>query len=114
MKSRRKGSGGRILKLEGELGIQQAGHLKVLLLKEFAETDRLSLDVEAVTGMDVAGLQVLCAAHKTFLTAHKGMEIVGAVSPAYEQAINDSGYRRKIGCHADPERNCLWVAGGKP
>ena len=101
-----------VIRLEGELNIQYAGRLKEMLLKAIAEVKELSLDLEGVTEADVACLQVLCAAHKTFLASNKELKTIGSVAAAFERAVNDSGYRRKIGCQADPQRTCLWVIGG--
>ena len=103
-----------VMRLEGELTIQHAGRLKEALLKAFAEVEELSLDLERVTEADVACLQVLCTAHRTFLAADKELKTTGRVSESFERAVNDSGYRRKTGCHSDPDRNCLWVTGGEP
>jgi anti-anti-sigma regulatory factor len=103
-----------VMRLAGELTIQYAGRLKEMLLKAIAEVKELSLDLEGVTETDVACLQVLCSAHKTFLASNKGLKTIGRVSASFKRAVDDSGYRRKTGCHSDPNRNCLWVTGGEP
>jgi anti-anti-sigma regulatory factor len=105
-------SGSGTVRLDGELNIQVAGHLKKALVKAFVETAELSLDLGGVTGIDIACLQVLCSAHKTFLDANKELKTIGRTSALFERAVDDSGYRRKTGCHSDPDRNCLWVRGG--
>ena len=107
-------SGNGVMRLEGELTIQHAGRLKEMFLKAIAEAGELSLDLEGVTGADIACLQVFCAAHKMFLASNKELKTVGRMAASFERAVDDSGYRRKMGCHADPERNCLWVIGGEP
>lgn len=100
-----------VMRLEGELTIQHAGRLRDVLLEALAEVKELSLDLEGVTEADVACLQVLCSAHKTFMKANKGLTRIGRVSESFERAVNDSGYRRETGCHSDPDGNCLWVTG---
>jgi anti-anti-sigma regulatory factor len=112
MKKKQKKPDSGILRLEGELTIQHAGQIKEKLLRVFPETDGLSLDLEGVTKADVACLQVLCAAHRTFLASNKELKTIGRVAEPFERAVNESGYRRTMGCHANPERNCLWVIGG--
>ncbi len=101
-----------VMRLEGELTIQYAGRLKEMLLKALGEVKGLSLDLEGVTEADVACLQVLCAAHKTFLASNKELKTIGRIGASFERAVNDSGYRRRTGCHADSGRNCLWVHRG--
>jgi anti-anti-sigma regulatory factor len=105
-------SGSETLRLEGELTIQHAGQLKEKLLQAFAETEALSLDLEGATEVDIACLQLLCSAHKTFLAANKELKTIGTIATPFQRAVDDSGYRRKTGCHSDPERDCLWVMGG--
>jgi anti-anti-sigma factor len=112
MKKKQGKSDGGILRLEGELNIQHAGELKETFLKAFTETEHLSLDLEGVTAVDIACLQVLCSAHKTFLASNKELKTIGRTAAPFERAVDDSGYRRKMGCHADPDQNCLWVIGG--
>ena len=106
-------SGNGTVRLEGELNIQDAGQLKETLVKAFAETAELSLDLSGVTGIDIACMQVLCSAHKTFLTANKSFVVQGRVAPSFEQSVQDGGYARTAGCHADSQRTCLWVIGGR-
>ena len=105
-------SGNGTVRLEGELNIQDAGRLKETLVKAFAETEALSLDLGGVTGIDIACMQVLCSAHKTFLKADKSLAVCGRVAPAFERSVQDGGYTRAAGCHADPHSACLWVIGG--
>ena len=112
MELQRECSGSETLRLEGELTIQHAGQLKEKLLQAFAETEALALDLEGVTEVDIACLQLLCSAHKTFRMANKELKTISMIASPFQRAIDDSGYRRKIGCHSDPKRDCLWVMGG--
>ncbi len=101
-----------VVRLEGELNIQEAGRLRELLLQAFGEVQELSLDLEGVTEADTACLQVLCSAHKSFLTANKTLTTTGVPAAPFIRTVDDSGYRRTVGCHSDPQRGCLWVIGG--
>jgi anti-anti-sigma factor len=106
-------SGNGTVRLEGELNIQDAGRLKETLVKALAETEALSLDLGGVTGIDIACMQVLCSAHKTFLKAKKPFAVCGRVAPSFERAVQDSGYARAVGCQAGAQCACLWVIGGR-
>jgi len=106
-------SGSGTVRLEGELNIQEAGRLKEMFVKAFAEPEALLLDLSGVTGVDIACLQVLCSAHKTFVGSNKELKTIGRTAASFERAVDESGYRRKTGCHSDPNRNCLWVIGGR-
>jgi len=66
---------GKILHAEGSLTIEHACSLKELLIDALEKTDHLDIDMKKITSVDLACLQVLCAAHKTFAEAHKHMGI---------------------------------------
>lgn len=106
-------SGSGTVRLEGELNIQNAGRLKETLVKAFAEVEALSLDLGGVTGIDIACMQVLCSAHKTFLTSNKSFTVRGRVAPSFERSVRDGGYATTAGCDADPQCTCLWIIGGR-
>lgn len=102
-----------VMRLEGELTIQYAGRLKEMLMKTISELKELSLNLEGVTGIDIACMQVLCSAHKTCLAANKSFAVHGRVTPSFERSVQDSGYATMAGCHADSQHTCLWVIGGR-
>ena len=104
-------SGG-MVRLEGDLNIQDAGRLRETFVRAFAETEELSVDLEAVTSIDIACMQVLCSAHKTFVTANKFFMIRGCAAPSFERSVLDAVMRRTVGCPADLRHTCLWVIGG--
>jgi len=49
------------LKISGALTILHVAALKAALLEAFAQADRVDVDLAAITEVDVAGLQLLCA-----------------------------------------------------
>lgn len=53
------------LVLDGELTIQGAADLKALLLARLAKTGRLTVDLSAVTAIDLAAIQLLTAAARS-------------------------------------------------
>jgi len=105
------GSGPGRLALKGEVTVQHAASLKAILLKA-AEGDRLALDCSSVTEIDVAGLQLLCSAHRTFAKWGKGFSLIGGRPAPFKKSIQESGYARGKGCSLDRDGSCLWVAGG--
>jgi anti-anti-sigma regulatory factor len=62
-----------VLKLKAELSIAGAAELKAALLAALAAEGPVSLDASAVTAVDLAGLQLLCAAHKSAALAGKAL-----------------------------------------
>ncbi|MHB9098462.1 MAG: STAS domain-containing protein [Syntrophales bacterium] len=105
-------SGTGTVRLEGDLNIQDAGRLRETFVRAFSETEALSVNLDGVTSIDIACMQVLCSAHKTFTTANKFFAIRGCVAPSFERSVMDAGYARTAGCPADLHHTCLWVIGG--
>lgn len=56
------GEGGALLSVEGEIDISNARAMRALLLQTLAETERLALDLRAVTSMDSSGIATLIEA----------------------------------------------------
>ncbi len=98
---------------DGELNVQHAAEFKDALTKALDEVDRLEINFDTVTEVDLACLQLLCSAHKTCMKANKTLSITGHQSEALRKAIEDAGYERHKGCKAaGDKKQCLWVLGG--
>ena len=110
MKKKRVGSEPGRLAWQGDLTVQNAASVKAAIL-EAAQNDRLVLDCAGVTEIDVAGLQLLCSAHRTFAISGKQFRLAGRTA-SFEKGVRESGYARDKGCRLDPDGSCLWVAGG--
>jgi anti-anti-sigma regulatory factor len=94
-----------------ELTLARAAEVRDVLLAALGASDRLTLDLSAVAEADVAGLQLLCALHRSALAQGKPLEVAqGCRSQVLEALIDAAGFRRRRGC-AD---GCLWgeVGGG--
>jgi anti-anti-sigma regulatory factor len=102
-----------LLIADGELTVQRATDFKDMLTKAIGEVDRLEINFDTVTEVDLTCLQILCSAHKTCLKANKALSITGRQSEALKEAIKYAGYERHKGCKVAGEKNqCLWVPGG--
>ena len=53
-----------VLRLSGDLMIQDAAELRSALIDVFADAGTIDVDVSSVGRMDVSCLQLLCASHK--------------------------------------------------
>ena len=102
-----------LLIADGELTVQRASDFKDMLTKAISEVNRLEINFDMVTEVDLTCLQLLCSAHKTCLKANKALSITGRQSEALKEAIKYAGYERHKGCKVAREKNkCLWVSGG--
>jgi anti-anti-sigma regulatory factor len=81
--------------LPAELTIAHADRLRAALLAAFDEGGDVAVNAAAVTDIDAAGLQVLCAARKTSLARKQRLAIVaGGRSAAFVRAVETAGLGR--------------------
>lgn len=89
-------SGSGRLVVAGELTIAQVAALRERLLEAFAKTGELTVDLSGAGHFDVAGLQLLCSAHRYAAACGKSLALdgtgegfttllraVGVTSPAF-------------------------------
>lgn len=102
---------GTTIKIECDLAIENVASLKVLLVASLKEKDRLIIDPSGITAVDVAGLQLLCSAHRSTLLTNKEFDLAGNIPEVFRQAVKDSGYARNEGCISLGESDCIWIGG---
>jgi anti-anti-sigma regulatory factor len=103
---------GALLKTVGELTIENAESLKTILIQALEGTDLLSLDLAQVGAVDIAGLQLLCSAHKTASRLNKELVLPIGLPEALEGVAVNAGYLRQENCIKDARGRCLWRKGG--
>ncbi|KAF0215130.1 MAG: sulfate transporter/antisigma-factor antagonist [Geobacteraceae bacterium] len=101
----------RVLSVSGEMTIQHANEIKSALLAAFAEAEHLSLDLGKVTEFDLAGMQLICSAHRAAYTTKKEFTVTGTGSEVFKAAALAAGLPRHIGCAEDVNKTCIWVGG---
>lgn len=99
--------------MAGNMTIHFAAEMKETLLTAFNESSKLTCNIESVPEIDLAGLQLLCAAHKSFCTAGRQFEIIGLDAEAIRKTITSAGFARHVGCMKDEASRCLWVGGAE-
>ena len=100
-----------ILKLEGSWIIERAQELKSVLLQSLNRYDRIIVDLEGLTQVDLSFLQLFCSAHRTSLKQGKHFALHQNKPPAVKKLVREAGYERTLGCHRDPCKSCLWKEG---
>jgi anti-anti-sigma factor len=102
-----------VLKMAGDMTIHYAVEMKEALLSAFNESSKLICNIENVPEIDLAGLQLLCAAHKSSCTAGKTFEVAGLENENIRKTVVAAGFARHIGCMKDDNNRCLWVGGAE-
>lgn len=100
-----------VLKVGGELTIPYAGEFRGALLDAFDAAGRVVVSLEGVSGADITGLQLLCAAHRTACAREKEFRVEGLTSPVVAAAAGLAGFPRHVGCAVDVGKTCIWIGG---
>jgi len=105
--------GTRIVVVSGDMTIQNAGEIRNLLLEAFSCGEGVCLEMDKVTGVDLAGLQLLCAAHRSSMTDKKHFRVCGTDSESIKSVVREAGFPRHTGCVQDIDKTCIWAGGEK-
>lgn len=104
------GQQSRTLMVSARLGIQDAAQLKDLLLEAFQGTDHLILDMTQAEAIDLACVQLVCAAHRTFQKAGKVLELAQPMSAGVLAALADMAIGAAC-CPSALRDTCVWKHG---
>jgi anti-anti-sigma regulatory factor len=98
-----------ILTLDGSLSELNAEELRSRLISGLDSVDRLIVNCEQVTAVDMMCLQLLCTAYRVSRVMNKDLIIAGNRRSLFRKAVETTGYANCIG--ADPAcfRDCLWI-----
>ncbi len=102
-----------VLKLNGSWTIERANELKLALLEILNSCERMIIDLEGLTEVDLSSMQLFCSAHRTSLRDGKHLSFHEKKSEAFERLAHEAGFVRALGCHKDPNKECLWIGDWK-
>ncbi len=103
-----------LLTIEGALTIQQAKEFKAALMKAISEADGIELNLEKVTEVDLACLQLICATHRACIKTNKSLTVSDSQDEAFNKTIKAAGYASHKRCKdIDDNNRCLCPSGGK-
>jgi len=101
-----------VLALKGSWTIERANELKHALLDALNSGERIVIDLEGLTELDLSTVQLFCSTHRTSLRVGKHVAFYEKISETFKRMVLDTGFVRTIGCHKDPGKSCLWTGGG--
>ena len=106
---REKSDGEEMITLAGELTISSADELKDVLIKALSVNERISINLEQSTEIDLSCLQLLCSAHRTAIKNKKSLSRIGACPNSLKNITEQAGFLRHKGCVRDVNDGCLWA-----
>lgn len=99
------------LSLEGELTVSNAAVLRERFLEALAQSEQVEIDLDGVSAVDLAGLQLLCSAHRTAVAQGKALTLKDGQVPALQQARAMSGFVFTRSCRFNPSADCFFAGG---
>ena len=94
--------------VEGALTVSRIAEVRDELLKALKSSEKVILDLRAVTEIDLSALQLCCSAHKTATKTKKVFELMDSSTGVAKNTAGMNGYLRQQGCSMDQNETCLW------
>jgi anti-anti-sigma regulatory factor len=98
-----------LLRLSGSLTVQYAGELRQALMEALAAAGTVSIEFGEDLEIDIAGLQLLCSAHRTSLAGGRRLFLQKTAPATFRQGVEAAGLLRRQGCSLDTHQDCLWI-----
>ena len=105
--------GKQVLKVSGGVTIGDACGFHEALVAALEGASELQVDLSGVTGIDLTGLQLLCAAHQSAVRGGKWLHITDGGNMTFRDMAVGAGFQRHVGCARDTTFSCIWVGGEK-
>jgi len=99
------------LAIAGDMTLARAGELKEVLLRAIKDVNRLTINLEEMTGADLSFLQLICAAYTSFNKENKELTISGKESTVVGRLLKDTGYSRHAVWALNDKQKCIWTGG---
>jgi anti-anti-sigma factor len=109
--AQKKSQDGITLTVAGSMTIEYAADMRDVLQDAFTQGDTVTVDLTKLEGIDISGLQLLCAAHRTSLAQEKRLIVQGSKHANVQKSAMLAGYYRHVGCSQDVTKTCIWVGG---
>jgi anti-anti-sigma regulatory factor len=100
-----------ILALNGELTLLHADRFKNELIQVLDSARGVVIDIRALTGIDLACLQLFCSAHHYALARGIHLSLDLQQSEVFQRQIARSGLVRCHLCGRHGKHDCLWNGG---
>ena len=97
-----------VLSITGAVTVAQVGALRELFLEALGQSPQVQVDLGQVDEIDVAGVQLLCAAHRLAASSGGLLEIIAA-GERVRQLVQSAGFAHAAVCDRDRKNACLWA-----
>ncbi len=99
----------RTVTVGGAMTIRHGLEIKEALKDAMAAGESLVIDLQGVTEIDLIGMQVICATHRSFMAQGRQLSVVRAGNQAIDTVVRTGGFARHTGCVQDTCHTCVWI-----
>lgn len=86
------------IKLDGDLSVANASDLKGALVKVLDNADAIEIELDKVTSIDFASLQLMCSANLTADKMGKTLTVKDPSAPVFKEAWSNAGFENYAPC----------------
>ena len=94
--------------VDGDLTISDVAALKEQLVEAFDQAAAVTIDVSMSPAVDIAGLQLLCAAHRYAAGRQRQMKLQVGENLPFLDLLSQAGLKRNFPCDFVESETCLW------
>jgi anti-anti-sigma regulatory factor len=92
----------------GALCLEEAESVRHQLIEALGSGHCVKLDLTSVEAIDIAGLQLLCSAHRTARAAGLSFSLATPFPHLVTTAARQAGFLCSPACSVATEKDCLW------
>jgi ABC-type transporter Mla MlaB component len=96
-----------VLLMSGDIALQDVAESKQAFVAALKASDRVIIDLHEISGIDFAGLQLICSAHRTSAKLGKSMAFSGKPPALLTDVAEKSGFSRRRRCAFGSDSVCL-------
>jgi len=96
-----------ILVLEGDLAVDKAGALKIMLQDALKNAESVAINFKDNHKIDITFLQLVCSAHHSALLSGKNLNLSEKMPDNLKNLLKSAGYMQHPVCSFDKDRECL-------
>jgi anti-anti-sigma factor len=94
--------------VDGAVTVAQVGQLKEHLVKAIDQAEMVLVDLSRVSQVDIAGLQLFCAAYRQACARGRTLKLCGGGEP-FRDLVRATGFAHGAWCGAREKTACLWT-----
>jgi ABC-type transporter Mla MlaB component len=96
------------LQIDGAVTVAQVGQLKAMLMEAVEQAQTVLVDLSRAEPVDMAGLQLFCAAHRFARACGKELRCCGG-GERLRVLVCAAGFAHGTWCNAREQTPCLWA-----